>query len=43
MVISQIFGNRLVIPDFPAFTQQIADIFESCKNSDGGKVIDHVG
>ena len=38
VVISKIFKNEMVIPEFEEFTEHIREIYESCKSNDRGAV-----
>ncbi len=38
-VLGTIFQNKLVLPEFGSFSEQIRDIFERCRSNTGGKVI----
>ncbi len=38
VILSQIFGNQVVIPEFEDFCGQIEKIYERCKSNQTGKV-----
>ena len=37
-MLTEIFRNELVVPEFEEFTEQIREIFEECRDNKGGKV-----
>ena len=40
--LSQVFQNKMVIPEFEDFCGQITEIFESCRENKSGKVADYI-
>ena len=40
--LSQVFQNKMVIPEFEDFCGQITEIFESCRQNKSGKVADYI-
>ncbi len=41
-ILSQIFCNTLVVPEFEKFSQHIRGIFDHCKSNESGKVADYI-
>ena len=40
--LSQVFQNKMVIPEFEDFCGQVTEIFESCRENESGKVADYI-